>query len=368
MDGTLIDNMRFHTEAWRQLIEENGHEFNERKFLVETAGQTNREIIPTVFGDISEDRLTELALRKEDLYRERYLPHRKPLDGLIDFLDRSRSLGIKLGVATAASPRNMEFILDGLDLRKYFDTLTTAADVKRGKPDPEIFLLSAERLNADTANCIVFEDAFGGFEAAKRAGMTAIGLTTVNSAEDIIATGNAAVAYANFTGLDPAHLADKYLKKTHTTDPNADLRLRPINIDEDNSSDIYSSDECQQLISMYSEFYPKVGFTPPWIGYFILRQDKVVGSCGFVGKPKDGKVEVAYWTFKEFEGQGVASFACRELISIAAETQPDATVTAKTAPEKNASTAILEKNDFIFSGIVQDDEIGDAWFWTHENK
>ena len=83
MDGTLIDNMRYHTEAWRTLIEENGHVFEERKFLVETAGQTNREIIPGVFGAMSNERLSELALRKEELYREAYLPHRVPVAGLI---------------------------------------------------------------------------------------------------------------------------------------------------------------------------------------------------------------------------------------------------------------------------------------------
>src|SRR4051812_2008251 len=156
MDGTLVDNMRFHTEAWRTLIEENGFEFNERKFLVETAGQTNREIIPGVFGAMSNERLSELALRKEELYREAYLPHRMVVPGLIDFLEESRRLGIRMAVATAASPANMAFILDGLDLKKYFGALTTAADVKRGKPDPEIFLKSAADLGVEPHNSIVF--------------------------------------------------------------------------------------------------------------------------------------------------------------------------------------------------------------------
>ena len=160
MDGTLVDNMRYHTEAWRTLIEENGFEFNERTFLVETAGQTNREIIPSVFGAMSNDRLHELALRKEELYREAYLPHRKPVEGLVEFLESTRELGIKMAVSTAASPANMAFILDGLDLRKYFGALTTAADVKRGKPDPEIFLLSASRLGVRPKDSLVFEDAF----------------------------------------------------------------------------------------------------------------------------------------------------------------------------------------------------------------
>jgi beta-phosphoglucomutase family hydrolase len=211
MDGTLVDNMRYHTEAWRTLIEENGHVFEERKFLVETAGQTNREIIPGVFGAMSNERLSELALRKEELYREVYLPHRATVPGLIEFLDEAQGMGIKMAVATAASPANMAFILDGLDLRKYFEALTTAADVKRGKPDPEIFLLSAEKMGVEPANSIVFEDAFFGFEAAKRAGMVALGLSTVNSAEDIMRTGSVAEVHADYTSVRPGELIEKYL-------------------------------------------------------------------------------------------------------------------------------------------------------------
>ncbi len=211
MDGTLVDNMRFHTEAWRTLIEENGFEFNERKFLVETAGQTNREIIPGVFGAMSNQRLLELALRKEELYREAYFPYREPVPGLINFLDSANGLEIKMAVSTAASPANMAFILDGLDLRKYFGAITTAADVKRGKPDPESFLISAARLGVEPQNCIVFEDAFFGFEAARRAGMTCVGITTVNSANEILKTGIVREAHMDYNNIRPDQLIAKYL-------------------------------------------------------------------------------------------------------------------------------------------------------------
>lgn len=211
MDGTLVDNMRYHTEAWRTLIEENGFEFNERKFLVETAGQTNREIIPSVFGMLSNERLDELARRKEQLYRDVYIHHRQPVDGLVEFLGTATELGIKLAVSTAASVPNMEFILDGLDLRHFFGAITTAADVERGKPDPETFLKSAESLGVKARNAIVFEDAFFGFEAAKRAGMIAIGITTVNSAEEIVETGSVSEAHADYTTMRPDDLIAKYL-------------------------------------------------------------------------------------------------------------------------------------------------------------
>lgn len=146
------------------------------------------------------------------------------------------------------------------------------------------------------------------------------------------------------------------------------MKLRPISLNEDKTNEAYASADCQQLLQMYDAFYPKTGFNIPWVGYFVIRQDNIVGSCCFAGQPQDGKVEVAYWTFKEFEGQGIASFACNELVSIAYQTDPDLTIIAKTAPGHNASTKILENNNFVFTGIVQDEEIGDAWLWTHKNR
>ena len=144
------------------------------------------------------------------------------------------------------------------------------------------------------------------------------------------------------------------------------MNLRPITLQEDKSNEAYASADCQQLLNMYDDFYPQTGFNPPWVGYFVVKQNRVVGSCSFVGQPQNGKVEVAYWTFKEFEGQGVASFACKQLVSIASQADPGVTITAKTAPEHNASTRILENNNFAFTRIVQDEEIGDAWLWTYK--
>ena len=119
-----------------------------------------------------------------------------------------------MAVATAAPNANVEFILDGLDIRKYFDAVTTAADIANGKPDPEIFLTSAAKLGAEPENCIVFEDAINGFEAAKRAKMVAIGITTVNSAEEMFKLDLVAEAHADFGNLDPADLIERYLPYT----------------------------------------------------------------------------------------------------------------------------------------------------------
>ncbi len=144
------------------------------------------------------------------------------------------------------------------------------------------------------------------------------------------------------------------------------MHLKPITRQEDKTNALYASADCQQLISLYEDFYPQIGFHVPWIGYFVVKQNQIVGSCSFVGQPKEGKVELAYWTFKDFEGQGIASFACQALVALAYQSNPLVTITAKTAPEHNASTKILEKNHFVFTEIVQDEEIGDAWLWTHQ--
>ncbi len=145
------------------------------------------------------------------------------------------------------------------------------------------------------------------------------------------------------------------------------MKLIPIDLKADTSIEKFASDDCQTLIKIYEEYYPKIGFNLPWIGYFVERNGQIVGSCGFTGQPDDGKVEIAYWTFQAFEGQGVASFSCKELILISQKTDPNIIITAKTAPENNASTKILNRNGFVFSEIVQDHEIGDAWLWVHKS-
>lgn len=140
-------------------------------------------------------------------------------------------------------------------------------------------------------------------------------------------------------------------------------KLEIIDEKVDSSQPKLASEECQQLISIYEHYYPKIGFEKPWVGYFIIRGNEVVGSCGFTGKPNSNKVELAYWTFKKHEGQGASSFACQELVKIAQSKDPKLTITAKTAPGYSASTKILEKNNFSLAQMVQDDDIGDSWLW-----
>jgi [ribosomal protein S5]-alanine N-acetyltransferase len=146
------------------------------------------------------------------------------------------------------------------------------------------------------------------------------------------------------------------------------MNLSPIPLEPDSSNPLYQSENCQALICIYDEYYPQNGYEPPWTGYFIIKDNEVVGSCGFTKAPVDGVVEIAYWTFPEYEGQGIASFACGELIRMANEADPTVKVIAKTAPDENPSVTILKKYHFSQVGIVQDEEIGDAWLWERKQS
>jgi RimJ/RimL family protein N-acetyltransferase len=146
------------------------------------------------------------------------------------------------------------------------------------------------------------------------------------------------------------------------------MKLKPIELNADKSAEIYASENCKTLLNAYDDYYQTIGYHFPWVGYFVMKENQIVGSCGFKGKPQDGKVEIAYWTFEEFEGQGISTFSCKELISISQQFDSTIQITATTAPENNVSTRILQNNGFEFTGIVQDHEIGDAWLWTLKKK
>ena len=125
----------------------------------------------------------------------------------------------------------------------------------------------------------------------------------------------------------------------------------------------YASNVCQEVILATIDLYKNKGFYTPWVGYLVIVANVVVGAAGFNGRPENNGVEISYYTFQEYEGKGYATLACKELIKIAKLQNPSLVICAKTAPEENASTRILRKNGFFYSRVVQDHEIGDAWFW-----
>ena len=203
MDGTIVDNMAFHTKSWLAFFERRGQTLDADEFFRATAGRQGHEIMSTYLGShLTKEESAALDFEKESLYRELYAPHLAAVNGFVEFIARAKSAGIKLAVATAAPTENIAFTLDGLDLRKEFDAIAGAADVARGKPNPDVFLLAADRSGALPVNSIVFEDAPLGVEAARRAGMRAVVLTTTLPAEAFAEFDNVIAIVNDFTQLD----------------------------------------------------------------------------------------------------------------------------------------------------------------------
>jgi [ribosomal protein S5]-alanine N-acetyltransferase len=118
-----------------------------------------------------------------------------------------------------------------------------------------------------------------------------------------------------------------------------------------------------ETIQMTIDFYKKVGFVPPWIGYYAEENGNLVGSAGFKGPPINGTVEIAYGTFEEYRNQGIGTAICRQLVELSLKTDPSIRLTARTFSKENFSTKILQKNNFILLGPVQDPEDGEVWEW-----
>jgi [ribosomal protein S5]-alanine N-acetyltransferase len=140
--------------------------------------------------------------------------------------------------------------------------------------------------------------------------------------------------------------------------------LLPIDIDQSKNEMFRNDPECAAVLDVYPGYYHIVGFNLPWIGYMATFDGKeMVGCGGYKGQPKDGRIEIAYGTFKKFQGKGVGKEICRQLVLLCRATDPSVTVTARTLIENTASVQILKYNGFVCLGIVHDPDDGDVWEW-----
>jgi beta-phosphoglucomutase family hydrolase len=207
MDGTLIDSMPFHIQAWTDMLTGLGVQTTPEAFLRQTGGKTNRQILREIFGGaLTETETVSHIKRKEALYRSLYRPHLKPIDGLLPFLNESQRLHIPMAVATSAGKTNRDFVLQGLAIEAYFSVVVGVEEIREGKPDPEIFLKAAEKLAVPPADCLVFEDALAGIEAAYRAGMKAVALTTSADGGTLQNLPGVIQTAKDFTSLSPQSL------------------------------------------------------------------------------------------------------------------------------------------------------------------
>ncbi|MEI6652507.1 MAG: beta-phosphoglucomutase family hydrolase [Chlorobiaceae bacterium] len=219
MDGVLTDNMRFHADSWVQLFRDFGLEgLDAERYLVETAGMKGLDVLryfldPNI-NEAEAGRLTEL---KDFLYRVTSRKLIKPLAGLEAFLDAAKTREVLLGIGTGASPKNIDYVLGILNLTEKFQAIVDPFQVPRGKPHPDIFLRAAELLGVHPSACIVFEDALPGVEAAQKAGMHCVAVTTTNRAEAFSSFENIVQVIDDFTQLRPDDLLEKLSRREHVT-------------------------------------------------------------------------------------------------------------------------------------------------------
>ena len=198
LNGTMIDDMDYHIKAWHRILNELGADLSIERVKAECYGK-NHELLERIFpGRFSEDEKNKMSIEKEEQYQQEFRPHLKLLPGLNAFLEKAKADNIKMAIGSAAIPFNIDFVLDGLNIRHYFDAIVSADDVKESKPNPETYLKCAAQLNILPADCLVFEDAPKGVEAAANAGMDCVVLTTMHVKEEFEGYENVVGVGKNF--------------------------------------------------------------------------------------------------------------------------------------------------------------------------
>ena len=182
LDGTLVDSYDAHYEAWRAISATHGVAVTVDDYYSHF-GRRNEDLLRECWmragkGELTADEIHALDHEKEAAYRA-LVAHRFPImDGARELVASLRADGFRTAVGSSGPPANVALAIQGLALENAFDAVVTGRDVKRSKPDPECFLLAAERISVPPERCVVFEDAPAGITAAKAAGMRCIAITS----------------------------------------------------------------------------------------------------------------------------------------------------------------------------------------------
>jgi beta-phosphoglucomutase family hydrolase len=218
MDGVLIDNTPYQARAFQLLFRDLGLTTNARQLLRRLNGMPATDILKTVFrSPVPEKQLKEYAAQREFLYRTLYWTKRREMPGLRAFLEAARAAGFRIGLGTGSAPETISYIIDHLDLRRYFDVVVGKDDVDKGKPHADTFAAVAAKLGAKPENCIVFEDAVLGEQAAYKAGMRVVAVASSLKAKDFQAP---LTVIKDFTGFSPERLLE--LLEQHPQAPKPD--------------------------------------------------------------------------------------------------------------------------------------------------
>jgi beta-phosphoglucomutase len=220
MDGVLVDTYRAHFRSWLEMAASEGLQFTEQEFAP-TFGRTSREIIAHFWGKDRYDdaQIAELDRRKEAAFRRIIADDFPAMPGVMELLRALRHAGFWLAVGSSGPPENVELVVDKLAAGELFGAIVTGADVSRGKPDPQVFLLAAERLGVPPARCAVVEDAPAGVAAANAAGMASVGLlSTGRTPADLVA---ARAVVRSLSEISPSMLRELIAERPLCPSPRA---------------------------------------------------------------------------------------------------------------------------------------------------
>ena len=202
MDGVLVDSYHAHMEAWMRLGEKLGRPVTEDQFIP-TFGRRNPEIFHALWGDaVPDSEIPRWSDWKEAAYREIVTARFPAMDGAAELVDALKAAGFLLAVGSSGPPENVRIALEGLGRARLFDATVTGAEVRAGKPDPEVFLKTSAKLGVEPRSSAVIEDAVAGVEAAVRAGMAAIALVGTATREALAEAG-ADLVVASLRELTP---------------------------------------------------------------------------------------------------------------------------------------------------------------------
>jgi beta-phosphoglucomutase len=184
LNGTMVNDMTYHVKAWHRILNELGADISMEQMKLECYGK-NHELLERIFpGRFTLDEKNSMSFEKEKQYQKEFKPRLQLITGLDHFLQQSYETGIRMAIGSAAIMFNIDFVLDELGIRHYFDILVSADNVTDSKPNPETWLQCAEKLNVSPTECLVFEDSIKGVESAANAGMNCIVITTMHAQEE----------------------------------------------------------------------------------------------------------------------------------------------------------------------------------------
>lgn len=192
MDGVVIDSNPFHKIAWGKFLKGQGRDFNDQLFDNVLSGRTGPTSLRLLFGeDLPEEEMNIYLEEVDSNYQDILIRSEevKPIAGVHMFIEEVRRQGYRLALATSAPVLNIKLGLEKLQLENTFEHIVGKVDVSHGKPHPEVYLTTLERLGLPAENCIVFEDSKAGIQSARNAGIRVVGIASAHSKEELLEEG-----------------------------------------------------------------------------------------------------------------------------------------------------------------------------------